>query len=75
MTALNTHPDTKPQSAARLPRRRHRVGGEVNVAPLAISLATLLAIAWVVSFAHQDSSIYDSARHPDPPAAVAAAHP
>jgi hypothetical protein len=74
MTTLNIHPGEKPQSADRLPRRRSRVGGDVNVAPLAASVATLLAIAWLVSFQHQHSSLYDNAPHPDRPA-VAAAQP
>jgi hypothetical protein len=68
MTALNTHP-----GADRLPRRRPPA--DVHVAPLAVAVGTLLAIAWLVSFQHQHSSLYDNAPHPDRPAAVAAAHP
>ena len=72
MTSLHTHPGAKPQSPA--PRRRAPMGA-VNLAPLAVSVATLLAIAWVVSFQHQHSSLYDNAPHPDRPAAVASAQP
>jgi hypothetical protein len=72
MTALNTHPGAKPPSADRLPRRRPSLG-DVHLTPLAVSVGTLLAIAWLVSFQHQHSSLYDNAPHPDRPAAVAAA--
>jgi hypothetical protein len=71
MTALNTHPGEKAHAPRRNPRRRVRVGGEVRVTPLVASVATLLAIAWVVSFQHEHSSLYDTA--PDRPAVVAAA--
>jgi hypothetical protein len=73
MTALNIHPGEKPQSSRRPPRRRVRMGGDVHLGPLAVSVATLLAIAWLVSFQHQHSSLYDNVPHPDPPAAAAAA--
>jgi hypothetical protein len=49
--------------------------GGVSVTPLAASVATLLAIAWVVSFQHDHSSLYDTAAHPDRPAASASAKP
>jgi hypothetical protein len=42
--------------------------GGVSVTPLAASVATLLAIAWVVSFQHDHSSLYDTAAHPEPQA-------
>jgi hypothetical protein len=74
MTALHTHPDANSRAATPAPRRRVRMGA-VNVAPLAASVATLLAIAWVVSFQHQHSSLYDTAPHPDRPAAIAGPHP
>jgi len=75
MTTLNINPGEKPQTPDQLPHRRPRVGGDLNVTPLAASVATLLAIAWLVSFQHQHSSLYDNAPHPDRPAAVAAAQP
>jgi hypothetical protein len=73
MTLLHFQRDAKPEPTP-APRRRPGAGG-VSITPLAASVATLLAIAWVVSFQHEHSSLYDTARHPDPPAAVASAAP
>jgi hypothetical protein len=73
MTLLHLHRDAKPEPAPLAPRRP-RMGG-VSVTPLAASVATLLAIAWVVSFQHDHSSLYDTAAHPDRPAASASAKP
>ena len=75
MTTLNINPGEKTQAPDRIPRRRVRVGGDVNVTPLAASVVTLLAIAWLVSFQHEHSSLYNNVPHPDRPAAVTAAHP
>jgi hypothetical protein len=74
MTLFNTTAAAKPKTAAPLPRRSPRSGAP-NVTPLVISVATLLAIAWVVSFQHQHSSLYDDAPRPDRPAASASANP
>jgi len=74
MTALHTHPDANPRPSNPAPRRRARMGA-VNVGPLAASVATLLAVAWAVSFQHEHSSLYDTAAHPDRPAAVASLRP
>jgi len=73
MTILNLHPGAKPHAAVPAPRRARL--GAVNVGPLAASVATLVAIAWVVSFQHEHSSLYDTAPHPDRPAAIASQHP
>jgi hypothetical protein len=74
MTALHTHTDSSLRPENPAPRRRARMG-DLSVAPLAASVATLLAIAWLVSFQHEHSSLYDTAPHPDRPAAVASVHP